>query len=174
MNLAVLGLFSGNYVALSGGLVLSVAHGFVSAAMFLLIGVLYDRYHSRLVNHYSGLVRVMPLYAVVFILFSLANMGFPLSYNFVGELSIIIGLIQSGLLFGVIGLMGVLLSVVYVMWLTNRLLFGDITSVHIVQFYDLHARELSYFIILIIPTLVFGIVPDYLELLWVGDLINVV
>lgn len=97
MNLAVLGLFSGDYVALSGGLVLSVAHGFVSAAMFLLIGVLYDRYHSRLVNHYSGLVRVMPLYAVVFILFSLANMGFPLSYNFVGELSIIIGLIQNGL-----------------------------------------------------------------------------
>lgn len=174
MNLAVLGLFSGNYVALSGGLVLSVAHGFVSAAMFLLIGILYDRYHSRLVNHYSGLVRVMPLYAVMFILFSLANMGFPLSYNFVGELSIIIGLIQNGLLFGVIGLAGVLLSVVYVMWLANRLLFGDITSGYIVQFYDLHMRELSYFIILMIPTLVFGIAPDYLELLWIEDLINIV
>lgn len=60
------------------------------------------------------------------------------------------------------------------MWLANRLLFGDITSGHIVQFYDLHVRELSYFIILIIPTLVFGIAPDYLELLWVGDLINIV
>jgi NADH:ubiquinone oxidoreductase subunit 4 (subunit M) len=115
MNLAVLGLFANNYTAISGGLILTVAHGFVSAAMFLLIGVLYDRYHSRLVNHYGGLARVAPLFATVFILFSLANLGFPLSYNFVGELSIIMGLIQKNIIFGIVGLFGVLISVIYVM-----------------------------------------------------------
>jgi len=115
MNLGVMGVFIGNYTALSGGLALSIAHGFVSSAMFGLIGVIYDRYHSRLVSNYSGLVRVAPVYSLLFVLFSLANMGFPLSYNFVGELSIIIGLIQESLFSGLIGLVGVLLSVAYVM-----------------------------------------------------------
>jgi len=115
MNLAVLGLFSNTYTAVNGGFILTVAHGFVSAAMFLLIGVLYDRYHSRLISHYSGLVRTMPLFAIIYILFSLANMGFPLSYNFVGEISIIFGLISINFLYGVVGIIGVLLSVVYVM-----------------------------------------------------------
>ena len=163
MNLAVLGLFANNYVAISGGLILTVAHGFVSAAMFLLIGVLYDRYHSRLVSHYGGLARVAPLFAIVFILFSLANLGFPLSYNFVGELSIIMGLVQNNVVYGIVGLFGVLTSVIYVMWLANRVLFGDITINYINQFYDLHFREFVYFMLLLMPTLMFGIFPDYLE-----------
>jgi len=115
MNLAVLGLFANNHAAVSGGLILTMAHGFVSAAMFLLIGVLYDRYHSRLVSHYGGLARVAPLFAIVFILFSLANLGFPLSYNFIGELNIIMGLIQINIIYGLVGLFGVLTSVIYVM-----------------------------------------------------------
>jgi len=164
MNLAVLGLFANNYSAISGGLILTVAHGFVSAAMFLLIGVLYDRYHSRLVSHYGGLARVAPLFAIVFILFSLANIGFPLSYNFVGELSIIIGLIQNSIIYGAVGLFGVLTSVIYVMWLVNRVLFGDITINYIAQFYDLHFREFFYLAMLFIPTLMLGIYPDYLEI----------
>lgn len=174
MNLAVLGLFANNYTAISGGLILTVAHGFVSAAMFLLIGVLYDRYHSRLVSHYSGLARVAPLFAIVFILFSLANLGFPLSYNFVGELSIIMGLIQNNIIYGFVGLFGVLTSVVYVMWLANRILFGDITINYIAQFYDLHFREFVYFMVLFIPTVMLGIFPDYLEVVWYHDLCNLV
>jgi len=165
MNLAVLGMFVGNYSALEGSLALSIAHGFVSAGMFLLIGVLYDRYHSRLVSHYGGLVQTAPLFAIVFILFSLANMGFPLSYNFVGELGIIIGLVTSGFLYGFVGVLGVLLSVLYVMWLVNRVLFGDITIKYIYQFYDLDARELVYFILLFIPVIIFGIIPEALSLI---------
>ena len=170
MNLAVLGLFSNTYTAVNGGFILTVAHGFVSAAMFLLIGVLYDRYHSRLISHYSGLVRTMPLFAIIYILFSLANMGFPLSYNFVGEISIIFGLISINFLYGVVGIIGVLLSVVYVMWLTNRLLFGDISTQYVSQFYDLEMKELVYFVTLLIPVLLFGIYTDLFELLWAGDL----
>ena len=157
MNLAVLGIFSNTYTGLNGGFTLSVAHGFVSAALFLLIGVLYDRFHSRLVYHYAGLVRVMPLFSIFFILFSLANLGFPLSYNFVGELNVILGLISTNFYFGVIGLSGVLLSVVYVMWLVNRLLFGDISTLVIMQFYDLEPKEVAVFSVLTIPTILFGV-----------------
>jgi len=163
MNLAVLGLFANSYSAVSGGLILTIAHGFVSAAMFLLIGVLYDRYHSRLVSHYGGLARVAPLFAIVFIIFSLANLGFPLSYNFIGELSIIMGLTQSSIAYGLVGLFGVLTSVIYVMWLANRVLFGDIATNYIVQFYDLHVREFVCFTMLFTPTLMLGVFPDYLE-----------
>lgn len=170
MNLAVLGLFSNNYTGLNGGFILTVGHGFVSAAMFLLIGVIYERYHSRLITHYSGLVRTMPLFAVVFILFSLANMGFPLSYNFIGEISIIFGLINVNLFYGLVGIAGVLLSVVYVMWLANRLLFGDISVQYISQFYDLELKEVIYFITLFLSVLIFGLYPDLLELLWSADL----
>lgn len=170
MNLAVLGLFSNQLTGLTGGFILTVAHGFVSAAMFLLIGVLYDRYHSRLITHYSGLARVMPLYAIFFILFSLANLGFPFSYNFVGEMSIIIGLVSMHIFYGIVGLIGVLLSVVYVMWLVNRLLFGDISIQYITQFYDLDTKEISYLTVLFIPVILFGICPDMLELLWYNDL----
>lgn len=174
MNLAVLGLFANNYSAISGGLILTIAHGFVSAAMFLLIGVLYDRYHSRLVSHYSGLARVAPIFAIVFILFSLANLGFPLSYNFIGELSIIMGLIHENLLYGIIGLFGILISIVYTMWLANRILFGDISISYIIQFYDLHLREFLYFMPLFIPTVLFGVYPDYLEIVWYHDLHNLI
>lgn len=174
MNLAVLGLFANNYPAISGGLILTVAHGFVSAAMFLLIGVLYDRYHSRLVNHYGGLARVAPLFAIIFILFSLSNLGFPLSYNFVGELNIIMGLIQNNIFYGMVGLFGVLTSVIYVMWLANRVLFGDISISYITQFYDLHFREFVYFTVLFIPTLMLGIFPDLLEVVLYQDLQNLI
>jgi NADH:ubiquinone oxidoreductase subunit 4 (subunit M) len=115
MNLVVLGLFANNYNALNGSLSLTIGHGFVSAAMFLLIGTLYDRYHSRLIFHYSGFAQTMPIFAIIFILFSLANIGFPLSYNFIGELQIILGLISKGLLYGFIGLLGIILSIIYTM-----------------------------------------------------------
>jgi proton-translocating NADH-quinone oxidoreductase chain M len=170
MNLAVLGLFSNVYMGLNGGLVLSVAHGFVSAGMFLLIGVVYDRYHSRLITHYSGLVRTMPIFAIFFILYSLANMGFPLSYNFIGEMGVVMGLLNLNIFYGFIGLLGVLFSVIYVMWLANRLLFGDISTNYISQFYDLEIKEIVYFSFLFLPVLIFGIYPDLLELFWFSDL----
>jgi len=153
MNLAVLGLFSGDYKAVNGSMVLMLAHGFVSGAMFLLIGVLYDRHHSRLVNHYSGLARTAPIFAIFFMLFSLSNMGFPLSYNFIGELAIVIGLTFRGFLYAFVASIGVLLSVVYVMWLANRILFGNASTKYIVQSYDVNFREFLILILLLMPTI---------------------
>lgn len=115
MNLAVLGLFSGSVDAINGGIFITVSHGFVSAGMFALIGVYYDRYHSRLVTHYAGLARTMPLYAIIFIIFTLANIGFPLSFNFLGELSVTIALMRNFIFAGMIGLLSILLGVVYAM-----------------------------------------------------------
>jgi NADH:ubiquinone oxidoreductase subunit 4 (subunit M) len=92
MNMAVLGMFSFTYPGVHGSVVLMLAHGFVSGALFMLIGVLYDRYHTRIINHYGGLTTVMPLFATFFLFFTFANMGIPLSYNFVGELLIMVGI----------------------------------------------------------------------------------
>ena len=86
MNIAVLGMFSNNLQALSGSLVIMISHGFVSSAMFLLVGVLYDRYHSRLIYHYSGLAQTMPIFATLLLLASLGNIGFPPTYNYIGSL----------------------------------------------------------------------------------------
>lgn len=92
MNMVVLGMFAFNYPGVHGSIVLMLAHGFVSGALFMSIGVLYDRYRSRIVNHYGGLVQVMPLFAVFFLFFSVANMGFPGTYNYVGEMLSMLGI----------------------------------------------------------------------------------
>jgi NADH:ubiquinone oxidoreductase subunit 4 (subunit M) len=170
MNLAVFGLFSNSYFGISGGLILSVSHGFISAGMFLLIGLLYDRYHSRLIFHYSGLFSIMPILSVFLILYSLSNIGFPLSYNFIGESSIIFGLIKNNLFFGFIGLIGILTSVIYSMWLVNRLLFGDLSISYIHKFYDINILEISCLYSLLIPIFIFGVYPDILEIMWYLDI----
>jgi len=92
MNLIILGMFSFTYQGIHGSIVLMLAHGFVSGALFMIIGCIYDRYHSRLVNHYGGLINVMPLFATFFLFFTTANIGFPSSYNFVGELLSMVGI----------------------------------------------------------------------------------
>jgi NADH:ubiquinone oxidoreductase subunit 4 (subunit M) len=92
MNLGVLGMFAFNYPGIHGSMSLMLAHGFVSGALFMLIVVLYDRYHSRIVNHYGGLTQVMPLFAFFFLFFTFGNMGLPLMYNFVGEALCMVGI----------------------------------------------------------------------------------
>jgi NADH:ubiquinone oxidoreductase subunit 4 (subunit M) len=115
MNIAVLGIFSNSVSALSGSLIIMISHGFISSAMFLLIGVLYDRYHSRLIYHYSGLASTMPIFATILIMASLGNIGFPLTYNYVGEFGVIVGLTGLNIYYGFIGSLGVFLGAVYTM-----------------------------------------------------------
>jgi NADH-quinone oxidoreductase subunit M len=92
MNLAVLGMFSFTYPGVHGSICLLLAHGFVSGALFMLIGVIYDRSHTRIISNYGGLTQVMPLFAAFFLFFTFGNMGIPLSYNFIGELLSMIGI----------------------------------------------------------------------------------
>lgn len=95
MNLVVLGIFSNTLYGVVGAIFLMIAHGIVSGALFLLIGVLYDRYHTRLLNYYGGLVQVMPMFSTIFLFFSLANLSFPGTCNFIGELLILIGVART-------------------------------------------------------------------------------
>ena len=141
MNIAVLGIFSNNFQALVGSLIIMISHGFISSAMFLLIGVLYDRYHSRLIYHYSGLVQVMPVFGILLLLSSLGNIGFPLTYNYIGEFSVLIGLVCIHLFYSFIASIGIFLGAVYTMWLLNRLLFGNISKRYIENYYDITNRK---------------------------------
>jgi len=163
MNLAVLGMFSYTYIGIHGSVVLMLAHGFVSGALFMLIGTIYDRYHSRLVHHYGGLTQTMPLFAVFFLFFSIANMGFPGTYNFVGELLSMIGIgIRSWDLIIFAGL-GLLISALYSIWLANRILFGNVKIIYIKVFSDLTGREVMLLVFLVLITLWFGFLPHYVD-----------
>jgi NADH-quinone oxidoreductase subunit M len=163
MNLAVLGMFSFTYIGIHGSVVLMLAHGFVSGALFLLIGVLYDRYHTRIINQYGGLTQIMPLFAVFFLFFTFANMGIPLSYNFVGELLSMLGIgVQSWDLAVLAGL-GLFASALYSIWLANRILYGNVKITYLRVFADVTLREFALLFMLVVVTLYFGILPHYVD-----------
>lgn len=113
MNIIVLGLFSYTQQGIEGAIYLMVAHGVVSSALFFCVGVLYDKYHTRLLKYYGGLAQVMPLFATFLFLFSLANMSFPGTSNFIGELLILIGILQATFVIMIFASSGIILSAAY-------------------------------------------------------------
>lgn len=131
MNLVVLGIFSCNVAGLQGGLFLMVAHGIVSAGMFFMVGVLYDKYHTRLLDYYGGLIQVMPIFSVYLLLLCLANLGLPGTCNFIGELLCFLGILDANFFITFIVLLGTVISVLYTIFLYNRLIFGSIKVKHI-------------------------------------------
>jgi NADH-quinone oxidoreductase subunit M len=126
MNFGILGLFSLTVEGIQGCLFLMIAHGIVSAALFFSIGVLYDKYHSRNLYYYGGLVQVMPLFSIYFIIFCFANIGIPGSCNFIGELLIMLGLINKNFLVLIIGSTSVIFSVIYTITCCNKIIFGNL------------------------------------------------
>lgn len=125
MNLVVLGLFSLNLQGVNGSLYLVVAHGIVSSGLFFLIGIIYDKTHTRLVNYYGGLILLVPLWVFFLFNLSIANMAFPGTCNFIGELLIILGVWEKNTLISFLLTTSVVLSAVYVVWLFNRVCFGS-------------------------------------------------
>jgi proton-translocating NADH-quinone oxidoreductase chain M len=160
MNLVVLGIFSFNIYGLQGSLFLMIAHGITSSALFLVVGVLYDRYHTRLINYYGGLVTTMPLFSIFFFIFSLANMSFPLTSNFVGEFLIFISIFNSNFFVCVLGCTCIVLSSVYTMWLYNRMVFGSLKLLYISVYYDVDTREVDMLLPLAFFTFYLGIFPN--------------
>lgn len=159
MNLCVLGLFSLNIQGLEGSVFLMIGHGIVSGALFLLVGVLYDRHHSRLIKYYSGLTQVMPLFSSFFLFFSLANIGLPGTSNFVGELLVFVGLFKKSTIITFIAGWGMVLCAVYAIWLHNRINFGTLKTKYIKTFTDLSIRELHIFLFLSFLSLFLGVYP---------------
>jgi len=170
MAVCILGIFSNNLLGLNGSIILSLAHGFVSPALFIIVGgILYDRYHNRLIYYYQGLITYMPILSFYLIFISFCNIGAPLSVNFIGELLSLTGAISRTPILGSLAAISVLLSASYQLKLTNRLT-GGVKVPFIKLTADCTYREQILLISLIIPTIIFGIWPSYITNLIDWDL----
>lgn len=159
MSFVILGLFSLTLNGIEGGVFLMLSHGIVSSALFICIGILYDRYHSRLVFYYGGLNTLMPLYSVFFFLFTLANMGLPGLSNFVGELLVLLGLVSMSPVIAILAAIGTILGAIYSIWIFNRLMFGNLQIEFIQEYSDINKREFFILFWLFMLVLFFGIYP---------------
>ena len=161
MNLVTLGIFSFNSIGLEGAVLQSISHGFVSGAMFLLIGVLYDRYHSRFLYYYGGLVHMMPVYSIFLLIFTMANIALPGTSSFVGEFLLLTGIYKTNVLSCILGALGVILCGAYSLWLYNRIIFGNLKTLSISTFKDINWREFSILLPLLILVIFMGIYPSF-------------
>ena len=162
MNLVVIGIFSFNFLGLEGALLQSVSHGFVSSALFFLIGILYSRYHTRSLYYYSGLVHIMPLYSFFFLFFTMANIALPGTSSFIGEFLILMGSFISNFFITCIIVTCVVLGGSYSLWLYNKIVYGNIKYTYLISFYDLNLREFFILISLMFFVLFFGFFPFFL------------
>ena len=160
MNLVVLGIFSGNIQGLAGSIFLMLAHGVVSSALFFLIGVLYDKYGTRLIYYYGGLVQTMPFFSSQLLIMCLANIGLPLTCNFIGELLIFISLVDRNLFVLLISVSGIIFSVLYTIYFCNRIIFGNLNWRYVYIYKDMTKKELFITAPLIFITIHLGLFPD--------------
>ena len=137
-----------------------ISHGLVSAALFLLVGVVYDRIHSRLIETYGGLVSVMPKYSILLMIFTLAAIGLPGTSGFIGEFLILMGVFQDSFLVATIASLGVILGAAYMLWLYKRVIFGKLINNDLLKISDLDKSELFILVSLALPTLFFGFYPE--------------
>jgi proton-translocating NADH-quinone oxidoreductase chain M len=160
MNLVMLGIFSFNSIGIEGAIFQSLSHGFVASALFLVIGIVYDRYHTRIVKYYSGLASVMPIYISIFLFFTMANISFPGTSSFIGEFLILTGSFKCNTSVTFLGATGIIIGGAYSLWLLNRIAFGNMKVQYYKKFLDLNKREFLAFVPLIIGTLLLGISPN--------------
>lgn len=160
MGVVVLGLFSNNIQGIEGGILLAIAHGFVSPALFICVGgIIYDRTGTRIINYIRGLVLTMPVFTILFFIFTLCNTGIPLSLNFLGEQLSLIGIWERSPFIAILGASGIVLSACYSIFLYNRLSYGHF-SPHLLINKDINRREFCLLISLLIPTIALGIFPN--------------
>jgi NADH-ubiquinone oxidoreductase chain 4 len=157
----LLGAFSNTIQGIEGSIVLGVGHGFVSSGLFICVGgILYDRTHTRLISYYRGVTQIMPLFSLLFFILCLANMGTPLTINFVGEFLSLYGSFERLPLLGGLACSSIVLSAAYTIYLYNRIAFGGSLSAHLASSIpDLNKRELFILLSLIVPTVLLGIYP---------------
>ena len=159
MGFVTLGFFVFNAMSLQGGIVQMISHGFISGAMFLCIGVLYDRMHSRQIADYGGVVNRMPKFAAYFVLFSMANCGLPATSGFVGEFMVILGAVQFNFWIGMLAATALILGAAYSLWMVKRVIMGKIANHHVDELTDLNGREFFMFAVLAAAVLFMGLYP---------------
>jgi NADH-quinone oxidoreductase subunit M len=163
LGFVVLGIFALNDLGLQGALYQMLNHGISTGALFLCVGMIYDRRHTRLIDDFGGLATPMPRYSTMFLIISLSSLGLPLLNGFVGEFLILIGTFSSNVvnaqMFAVLGTIGVILSAVYLLWMLQRVLFGEITHQENAKLEDLDLREKAALIPLVVMAVIMGVAP---------------
>lgn len=161
MNLIVIGIFSFNLIGLEGAVLQSISHGFISGGLFLLVGMLYDRYHTRDLFYYNGLVHIMPLYIILFFIFTLGNIAVPGTSSFVGEFLLLLGTFKTNAVVCLFSALSIVLCGSYSLWLCNRIAFGNILlSFSINRNIDLSKRELLIMLPLLFLIFLVGLYPN--------------
>ncbi len=160
MGYVTMGIFAANQQGVDGAIFQMISHGFVSGALFLCVGVIYDRMHTREIDAYGGLVNRMPAYAAVFMLFTMANVGLPGTSGFVGEFLTLMGVFHVNTLIGLLAATGVILSAAYALWLYRRVVFGDLIKESLKSISDMTAREKAIFAPLVVMTILLGVYPS--------------
>jgi NADH-quinone oxidoreductase subunit M len=160
MGFVTLGIFTVTQQGIEGSIIQMISHGFVSAALFVCVGVLYDRNHSRMISTYGGIVSIMPKYSIVFMIFTLAAIGLPGTSGFIGEFLILLGVFQKSFLVAAIASLGVILAAAYMLWLYKRVVFGNLINKKLLKMPDLNKSEIFILWSLVIPTVFFGFYPE--------------
>jgi NADH-quinone oxidoreductase subunit M len=160
MGFVTLGFFIFNPLGMEGGIVQMISHGFVSGALFLCVGVLYERMHSRQIADYGGVVNTMPTFTALAVLFALANTGLPGTSGFVGEFLVILGALQANFWFAFLAATTLIFGAAYTLWMVKRVYFGDIGNKHVAELQDLNRREFLVLGLLAIATLALGLWPQ--------------
>lgn len=154
------GSLSGAAMGVEGGMVQMVSHGFISGALFLCVGVLYDRVHSRLIKDYGGVVNTMPVFAAFMVLFAMANAGLPGTSGFVGEFMVILSSFKASFWLAFLAATTLMLGAAYTLWLVKRVIFGDIGNGHVAELQDVNTREIVMLSLLAAAVLLLGLWPD--------------
>jgi len=160
MGFVTIGLFSLNVQGIEGALLLMLSHGFVASALFLCVGTLYDRTHTRLIQYYGGLVHVMPLFSFFFFVFTMGNLSLPGTSSFIGEFLILVGTFQTNTWIATLAATGMILGGAYSIWLYNRVVFGSLKPLYIAMCSDVNRREFWLFLPFVIAIVWMGVYPD--------------
>lgn len=172
MGFVILGLFTTYIDGLSGSLYLMIGHGFISSALFMSIGFLYERYHTRNITDLRGLVRFMPLFGIFFLIYTLANVSFPGTFNFIAEIGVLLALVKSNLILAVCSVFSIIFIMVYSFWLYNRIMYGNSFAILdryeiIGKYMDLSLREFTLMSIFAFLIIFFGFFPSIILTLFV-------
>ena len=160
MGFVTMGIFAVNQQGVDGAIFQMISHGFISGALFLCVGVIYDRMHTREIDAYGGLVNRMPAYALLFMFFTMANVGLPGTSGFVGEFLTLMGIFQVNTWVAAVAALGVILSAGYALWLYRRVVFGDLIKESLKTISDMTTREKAIFAPLVVMTLLLGVYPS--------------